>query len=56
MIDGKSTAALMEAAFTGSIVFSHDTLQLGNDFKTIFDCPVGTTDAAAFILDVRCSA
>lgn len=55
MIDGKYTAALMEAALTGSIVFWHDTLQLGNDFETIFDCPVGTTDAAAFILDVRSS-
>lgn len=55
MIDGKYTAALMEAALTGAIVFWHDTLRLGNDFETIFDAPVGTEDAAAFIRDVRSS-
>ena len=55
MIDGKYTAALMEAALTGAIVFWHDTLQLGNDFETIFDAPVATDAAAAFIRDVGTS-
>lgn len=55
MIDGKYTAALMEAALTGAIIFWHDTLQLGNDFETIFDAPVATEGAATFIRDVRSS-
>lgn len=52
MIDGKYTASLMEAALSGSIVFWHDTLSLGNDFETIFNAPLGTDAAAEFIRDV----
>lgn len=53
MIDGKYTAALMEAAATGAITFWHDTLSLGNDFETIFDVPEGTDAAAEFIAETR---
>ncbi|WP_100814102.1 hypothetical protein [Microbacterium lacus] len=53
MIDGKYTAALMEAAATGAITFWHDTLSLGNDFETVFDLPEDTRAAADRILELR---
>ncbi|PYS99997.1 MAG: hypothetical protein DMF63_08485 [Acidobacteria bacterium] len=54
-VDGKYTAALLEAGTTGSILFWHDTLALGNDFETIFSLPKDVNDAAREILSLRSS-
>ena len=51
-IDGKYTACTMEAGLTGSIVFWHDTYQLGNDFETFFDLPLEPQHAAEQILKI----
>lgn len=52
-VDGKYTATLLEAGLTGSILFWHDTLGLGNDFETIFDLPLDPILAAQRILQIR---
>lgn len=52
-IDGKYTAALLEAGVTGAIVFWHDTFRDGNDFETVFTLPVETQAAADRILEIR---
>jgi hypothetical protein len=52
-IDGKYTAALLEAGVTGAILFWHDTLGLGNDLETVFDLPVDPAVAASQILEIR---
>jgi hypothetical protein len=52
-IDGKYTAALLEAGVTGAILFWHDTLGLGNDLETVFDLPVEPAAAASHILEIR---
>lgn len=52
-VDGKYTATLLEAGLTGSILFWHDTLGLGNDFETIFNLPLDPSEAAKQILDIR---
>lgn len=53
MVDGKYTAALLEAGATGAILFWHDTLRLGNDFETVFDLPLEPDEAARQILEIR---
>jgi hypothetical protein len=52
-IDGKYTAALLQAGVTGAILFWHDTLGLGNDLETVFDLSVDPTAAASQILEIR---
>lgn len=52
-VDGKYTATLLEAGLTGSILFWHDTLGLGNDFETIFSLPKDPQSAAEEILIIR---
>jgi hypothetical protein len=52
-IDGKYTAALLEAGATGAIVFWHDTFGIGTDFETIFSVPVEPESAAKKILEIR---
>lgn len=52
-VDGKYTATLLEAGLTGSILFWHDTLGLGNDFETIFNLPLEPEKAAIEILQIR---
>lgn len=52
-IDGKYTAALLEAGVTGAIVFWHDTFRDGNDFETVFSLPVDPISAAREILEIR---
>ena len=52
-IDGKYTAALLEAGVTGAIVFWHDTFRDGNDFETVFSLPVDPESAARRILEIR---
>jgi hypothetical protein len=52
-IDGKYTAALLEAGASGAILFWHDTLGLGNDLETVFDLPVDPVAAASHILEIR---
>lgn len=52
-VDGKYTATLLEAGLTGCILFWHDTLNLGNDFETIFNLPLDPQEAAAEILHIR---
>jgi hypothetical protein len=52
-IDGKYTAALLEAGVTGAILFWHDTLGLGNDLETVFDLPVDPAMAASQIMEIR---
>lgn len=52
-IDGKYTAALIEAGLTGSIVFWHDTYGLGNSLETVFELPLDEELAAKKILEVR---
>lgn len=52
-VDGKYTATLLEAGLTGSILFWHDTLGLGNDFETIFELPLDPIKAASEILEIR---
>jgi hypothetical protein len=51
--DAKYTATLLEAGATGSLLFWHDTLGLGNDFETIFNLPLNPTQAAKEILHIR---
>lgn len=51
-LDGKYTAALLEAAVTGSIVFWHDTFGTGNDFETIYSLPKEPEQAASEILEI----
>lgn len=52
-IDGKYTAALLEAGMTGAILFWHDTFSLGNGFETIFSLPLDPRLAAEEILNIR---
>jgi hypothetical protein len=52
-LDGKYTAALLEAGVTGAIIFWHDTYNDGNDFETIFAIPAETEQAAKEILEIR---
>lgn len=54
-LDGKYTAALFEAAVTGSIVFWHDTFGSGNDFETIFSLPKEPDEAASEIVKIASS-
>ncbi len=54
-IDGKYTAAFIEAGVSGALLFWHDTWGLGNNLETAFALPVDTRDAAARILDIRAS-
>ena len=51
--DGKYTASFLEAGLTGSILFWHDTLGLGNDLETVFDLPLDPPPAAPRILEIR---
>lgn len=52
-LDGKYTAALLEAAATGAITFWHDSYKDGNDFDTIFSMPSDPEEAAADVLKIR---
>jgi hypothetical protein len=52
-LDGKYTAALLEAGVTGAIIFWHDTYNDGNDFETIFAISAETEQAAKEILEIR---
>jgi hypothetical protein len=52
-LDGKYTASLIEAGLTGSILFWHDTYNLGNNLETVFNLPVDTTKAADEILRIK---
>lgn len=54
-IDGKYTAALIEAGITGAILFWHDTFGLGNNLETVFNLPLDETKAAEQILNIRSS-
>lgn len=53
VLDGKYTATLIEAGMSGAILFWHDTFNLGNDLKTVFDLPLDEKRAAEMILDIR---
>jgi hypothetical protein len=53
LVDGKYTASLIEAGITGSILFWHDTLGLGNTLETVFELPLDEHKAASRILDIR---
>lgn len=55
LIDGKYTASLIEAGVTGSILFWHDTLNLGNTLETVFDLPLDPEKAAEQIMAIRSS-
>lgn len=52
-VDGKYTATFLEAGLTGCLLFWHDTLNLGNDFETVFDLPLDSQQAATEILSIR---
>jgi hypothetical protein len=52
-IDGKYTAALIEAGLTGAILFWHDTYNLGNGLETAFNLPLDPKKAAEQILTIR---
>ncbi|HEY8558970.1 MAG TPA: hypothetical protein VIL74_01105 [Pyrinomonadaceae bacterium] len=52
-LDGKYTAALLEAGVTGAIIFWHDTFGLGNDFETIFALSKEPQTAAREILEIK---
>jgi hypothetical protein len=52
-IDGKYTAALLEAGLTGAILFWHDTLGLGNDLETVFNLPLEPEEAARELRHIR---
>lgn len=54
-VDAKYTATLLEAGLTGSILFWHDTLSLGNEFETVFSLPLDPEQAAKEILIIRSS-
>lgn len=54
-IDGKYTASFIEAGMTGSILFWHDTFNLGNSLKTVFALPLDPEKAAQEILKIRSS-
>lgn len=51
-IDGKYTAALIEAGVTGSILFWHDTFSLGNGLETVFALSLEPEKAAQEIIDI----
>jgi hypothetical protein len=53
VLDGKYTATLIEAGMSGALLFWHDTFNLGNDLKTVFDLPLDEKKAAEMILDIR---
>ena len=53
LLDGKYTASLIEAGLTGSILFWHDTFNLGNSLETVFDLPVDTSEAANEIIRIK---
>jgi hypothetical protein len=52
-LDGKYTAALLEAGVTGSLLFWHDTYNDGNDFESVFSLSSDPETAAKQILDIR---
>ena len=52
-LDGKYTASLFEAGLSGSIVFWHDTFNLGNDFETVFSVSKDPQVAANEIKEIR---
>jgi len=52
-LDGKYTAALLEAGVTGAIIFWHDTYSDGNDFETIFSVSAEPEVAATQIMEIR---
>ena len=54
-IDGKYTAAFIEAGLTGAILFWHDTYGLGNGLSTVFELPLDPKKAAEKILEIRSS-
>ena len=51
-VDGKYTAAFIEAGLTGAILFWHDTYGLGNGLKTVFDLPLDPDEAAKRIVEI----
>jgi hypothetical protein len=53
LLDGKYTASLIEAGVTGAILFWHDTFELGNGLKTVFNLPADPQKAAEEILRIR---
>lgn len=52
-IDGKYTAAFIEAGLTGAILFWHDTYGVGNGLETVFEIPLDPELAAQKILEIR---
>jgi hypothetical protein len=52
LLDGKYTASLIEAGLTGSILFWHDTFNLGNNLETVFNLSVEPAAAAQEIVDI----
>lgn len=52
LLDGKYTASFIEAGLTGSILFWHDTFNLGNNLETVFNLSVEPKIAAREILDI----
>lgn len=55
LLDGKYTACLIEAGLTGSILFWHDTFNLGNNLETVFSLSVEPKIAAQEISDISTS-
>jgi len=55
LIDGKYTASLIEAGLTGSILFWHDTFNLGNNLETVFNLPLEPKKAAESIIRISSS-
>lgn len=55
-IDGKYTAAFIEAGVSGSVLFWHDTWGLGNGLTSVIELPESTEAGARRILEVRQSA
>lgn len=51
-VDGKYTAAFIEAGLTGAIMFWHDTYGLGNGLKTVFELPLDPDEAALRIIQI----
>lgn len=52
LLDGKYTASFIEAGLTGSILFWHDTFNLGNNLETVFNLSVEPKIAAQEIIDI----
>lgn len=51
-LDGKYTATLIEAGMSGCIIFWHDTYDLGNNLKTVFNVPLDEDEAAQEIKSI----